>query len=263
MSNTYTTQKAIKISTALYMITDIMSEKEPLKWHLRSCAVNLLEANERNICEVIERTLDILIIARIARAVSPMNADVLEEELNDLLKKAGTDRCVVKDEGVGLFGKDFFDVKVELPIRKEETVKDEVEEVEIEKPVLEIEIKKTVETKPSLLIEDDEVETRVERPATTLIPQGIRSAFMPRIALVEDDLVDRSARSNDSKISRREVILNTVREKTNCSIKDIASKLPSVSEKTIQRELVSMTEEGILVKEGDRRWSTYRISTRG
>lgn len=264
MSNIYTTQKALKISTALYMITDIMSEKEPLKWHLRSCAVNLLEANERNICETIERTLDILIIARIARAVSPMNADVLEEELNNLLKVACGERGIVKDDNQPLFGKDFFDVKSRLPAVGENTVEDKVEDIKKEEIVFEVEVKKTVDVKPSLIIDDeDDIESKVERPATTLIPQGIRSAFMPRVALVEDDIIERTARSNDTKSGRREIILTTIREKNNCSIKDIATKLPAVSEKTIQRELVAMTEEGILIKEGDRRWSTYRIATRG
>ena len=71
---------------------------------------------------------------------------------------------------------------------------------------------------------------------------------------------DRGARNEETKNTRRDIILHTIAEKKNCSIKDISVKLQSVSEKTIQRELSSMVEEGILFKEGDRRWSTYRIA---
>ncbi len=42
------------------------------------------------------------------------------------------------------------------------------------------------------------------------------------------------------------------------SIKDAAAAIPGVSEKTIQRELLSMVDKGLLIKEGERRWSTYR-----
>lgn len=43
------------------------------------------------------------------------------------------------------------------------------------------------------------------------------------------------------------------------SIKDIAFSIKDCSEKTIQRELVSMVSEGVLKKEGERRWSRYTL----
>jgi hypothetical protein len=57
---------------------------------------------------------------------------------------------------------------------------------------------------------------------------------------------------------RKRTILNLVDSKGKISIKDATSMIPGVSEKTIQRELLAMVKEGLLLKEGERRWSTYR-----
>jgi DNA-binding HxlR family transcriptional regulator len=41
------------------------------------------------------------------------------------------------------------------------------------------------------------------------------------------------------------------------TIKDIAGVLPGISTKTIQRELSSMIQDGVLTKAGERRWTVY------
>ena len=64
--------------------------------------------------------------------------------------------------------------------------------------------------------------------------------------------------TNSTSDSRRKDILSLFLNKDKISIKDAVSVVPNVSEKTIQRELISMVEAGLLIKEGDRRWSTYR-----
>lgn len=61
-----------------------------------------------------------------------------------------------------------------------------------------------------------------------------------------------------SKSDRRNVVLNTIPTVGSISIKDVSSSLPEYGEKTIQRELLSLVREGVLIKEGERRWSTYR-----
>ena len=59
---------------------------------------------------------------------------------------------------------------------------------------------------------------------------------------------------------RREAVLSVIRSKGNASIKDISTLIRNVSEKTIQRELISLIEAGIVLKQGERRWSTYSLS---
>ncbi len=58
---------------------------------------------------------------------------------------------------------------------------------------------------------------------------------------------------------RREAILSVIKNKGSASIKDISTLIRNVSEKTIQRELISLIEAGMVLKKGERRWSTYSI----
>lgn len=60
---------------------------------------------------------------------------------------------------------------------------------------------------------------------------------------------------------RRADILSLFATKDKISIKDAVQSVRGVSEKTIQRDLLAMVAEGVLVKEGERRWSVYRKVT--
>lgn len=59
---------------------------------------------------------------------------------------------------------------------------------------------------------------------------------------------------------RRDAIMSVIRNKNKASIKDISTLIRNVSEKTIQRELISLIGSGEVVKEGERRWSTYSLA---
>ncbi|MEK9176822.1 MAG: hypothetical protein AAB923_00845 [Patescibacteria group bacterium] len=60
------------------------------------------------------------------------------------------------------------------------------------------------------------------------------------------------------QLDRRTSILNIFKNKDKISIKDAVSLINGCSEKTIQRELIALVRDGVLVKEGARRWTTYR-----
>lgn len=60
-------------------------------------------------------------------------------------------------------------------------------------------------------------------------------------------------------VSRRDRVLGIIRDKGQVTIKDVSTAITDVSEKTIQRELIALVSEGIIVKEGERRWSKYTI----
>ncbi len=61
-------------------------------------------------------------------------------------------------------------------------------------------------------------------------------------------------------IGRAEQILSFVRDNGGTGIKDIHSVISDCSEKTIQRELQSLIEKGLVKREGERRWSRYYIA---
>lgn len=58
--------------------------------------------------------------------------------------------------------------------------------------------------------------------------------------------------------SRRSQVLNIFTAKDKITIKDVSEMIPDVSEKTLQRELISMVSDRLLIKEGERRWSSYK-----
>ena len=56
---------------------------------------------------------------------------------------------------------------------------------------------------------------------------------------------------------RLSLILEVVRQLKSASIKDISAVVKNYSEKTIQRQLSALIEQGLVRKEGERRWSVY------
>ncbi|MFZ2949867.1 MAG: DeoR family transcriptional regulator, partial [Desulfuromonadaceae bacterium] len=61
------------------------------------------------------------------------------------------------------------------------------------------------------------------------------------------------------KNNRRDSILKILTKKGDVTIKDISQSISDVSEKTIQRELLSLVQSGVLKKEGEKRWSRYSL----
>ncbi|MCF7834025.1 MAG: hypothetical protein K9L98_01275 [Candidatus Pacebacteria bacterium] len=85
-----------------------------------------------------------------------------------------------------------------------------------------------------------------------------------------NSMSETSQRSKESfdvlKKGRRENIINILKSTQNTdgmTITEIKEKgvgvLANYSEKTLQRELVSMVKDGVLKKEGDKRWSRYFV----
>lgn len=69
-----------------------------------------------------------------------------------------------------------------------------------------------------------------------------------------------AAAASAPKSDRREAILSVLRSKGPSYIKDLSTVIRDVSEKTIQRELAALVEEGVVTRTGERRWTTYQIA---
>lgn len=69
-------------------------------------------------------------------------------------------------------------------------------------------------------------------------------------------------RPND-RVSRQDLIIKNIKDGAEHTIKDIITQVSLVatgidcSEKTIQRDLLSLVASGVLIKRGERRWSRY------
>ncbi len=64
----------------------------------------------------------------------------------------------------------------------------------------------------------------------------------------------------DGNNDRKGAIISLIKSKGRANIKDISMIVQGVSEKTIQREITALVESGVVVKTGERRWSTYSLS---
>lgn len=69
-----------------------------------------------------------------------------------------------------------------------------------------------------------------------------------------------SERMQDAQKDRRATILGIMQKKDRITIKDVSNIIKDCSDKTIQRELLALVAQGVLKKEGERRWSTYRLA---
>lgn len=84
---------------------------------------------------------------------------------------------------------------------------------------------------------------------------------------IKDNIKDKHALSQTSREAfrekrskRKEILLSLVRERGRLSVKDAAAVIADCSEKTLQRELTALVAEGVLGREGERRWSVYVAS---
>ena len=96
-----------------------------------------------------------------------------------------------------------------------------------------------------------EVESTQSQPLTRSQPQTQRPVLR--------DVPATRPHGESGSSERRSIILNKIKEKPSINVRDLADSITHVSEKTIQRELLAMVSEGLLVKRGERRWSTYSL----
>lgn len=59
---------------------------------------------------------------------------------------------------------------------------------------------------------------------------------------------------------RKRVIMDVLKEKGQSSIKDISEVVKDCSEKTIQRDLNELIQSGVVLRDGERRWSKYSLA---
>lgn len=85
---------------------------------------------------------------------------------------------------------------------------------------------------------------------------GIRERKPSRI---EGARTPRGEAVGEAGPGRRERVITVIRDKGEASIKDIVEVVTDCSEKTIQRELNSLIKDSIVHREGERRWSKYKL----
>ncbi|MDB5253939.1 MAG: seg [Parcubacteria group bacterium] len=256
----FTLQKAQKLASALYVITGFFSDSEPLKWKFRTLASNLLEANMSNrgqatnsdasvsnIRTIVLEISSLLVVAKQAGLVSDMNYSIMSKEFAQFADSLTTSPNF-KETGTRELRSDFFTVDIQKPSAVFQPKIEQKEEVSfISDPVYQPVSHKDIPIPPtsSLLPEVSEVSPKIQ----TQDPQSASSKQFKDYGVVAV-----------KKNSRQSVIIGLLKRKKEIMIKDISPLIHGCSEKTIQRELLSMVEAGILKKTGEKRWSRYSLA---
>lgn len=307
----YVLRKAEKLTTALYLVTDILSDKEPLKWKTRESGVEVLEDVSSAMSapfgvkakmlgatmQKIDHVVSFLDIASSSRMITEMNAGVLKREYLTFKDGVEAEWTRAEESGRALIGSDFFnddhEVKKEVPpalffrplpvMPKRDAQQNAVRE-SAEKPIArddilkgdqEIAAVKSVASEPprKLFIptprslpreEVKEAAPQVKSDEKVIaevsevraLPE--RAGREPRPIMVGKELLFRPL-TDVARDDRRKIILALLKQKPAVTVGDISKSITGVSEKTIQRELLAMVAENILLKRGERRWSTYSL----
>ena len=87
--------------------------------------------------------------------------------------------------------------------------------------------------------------------------KGQSDPFRPRPTVTAPN---KTSNTSDKNHDRVEAILSILKKQPEVSVKDISIVIHGVSEKTLQRDLLSLVARGVLKKRGERRWSRYSIA---
>jgi DNA-binding transcriptional ArsR family regulator len=219
-------KKTQKIAQAVYLLSDLLDYKEPLRLSLRRSAGNLItdsvlllknEVQDKakpsdNLIGSLLETLAFAESAFYLRLISEMNFLILQQEINSLIETIDFH----KDSGI-ILSKEFLSVK-----NVEERPRED----------------KGQSTSSNVFYKKD------TRQSSTESFQDTKS------------IKDRPA---EDKTERSKIIISLLKTGVELTIKDITYHLKGISEKTVQRELLSLVAQGVLKKKGERRWSRYSL----
>ncbi len=287
-------KKSEKLVTALYLVTDLMSDNEPIKHGLRKNAVSLLSSmNSLAQLDVKDRVIELkmslksvteisslLHVAVTTGIVSEMNGELLIDGFRSLqlvLEKKqpifSKEMLQVEDEESLESGSSFssavnttsYDALTPLSIARLHENANELrrnqESLRQAQLLAKIESKghqSDVHVKDSRgqgMTKSDVVSDKVRGVIKDItVKPSTHSVLMEHAARPVNHL---ASSFQMKKLSRREQILSLFVRGVDVSIKDIATRIKGCSEKTIQRELNALLYDNVIERIGEKRWSRY------
>jgi hypothetical protein len=257
--------KTDKLITALYMVTDIIDKDEPLRNKLRTLGTGIISdmhlIRQNNVGPTlsfmgnkISEVMSFLDLASAVNIISEMNYNILKKEFselnNSILESAGKATLVSKQINLA----EFFLENSSSPFRggfEERFPKNSSHP----NPLLNKERGNAIGHYNSTSIGVQKGSTLLKALSGVKIMSNTKTNHG---AVVFDAL----------KRQRREAIVAIIKNiNGGATIKDIKDKakanlekfnvLITCSEKTLQRELISMVKDNVLDKTGEKRWSKY------
>jgi hypothetical protein len=253
-------KKTEKIVTAIYLVTNFLVTEEPLKWSLRNSASGLLktlmsfsqsslsdkEKMSHNLSVAILELNSYFDLAYHSGFVSQMNYEILNFEISKLTATIAEYNSEAISSNKGLFDSGYFHVE-KMPgnddFYKGHEYKGQNRNI-----------------KDNVFYKD--IKDKYEQPAynTNNIANNRKDTdFYKGQNTSKKDNKENRRTNKKSNEDRREKIIAEVKRQKSVSVKDIAKVISDCSEKTLQRELLGMVDDGILIKKGERRWSRYSL----
>ncbi len=230
--------KALRVTEALYRTTNLFSDTEPLKWSLRESAVKILNAvsgfdhnatyEQSRELEQLESLLKGLFLkfdlAASGTFIARRNFDVLRQEYLSL-----RDDIAKNKNGESCFYLEGFPIK---PNQK--TLSDKSED------------------------NGQSLEISKNGPLQGEAKSAEHAKVVQRERSVENERGGGAGAVGAPE--RQKTLLGFIKSKGPSSVGDLARLLgASISEKTVQRELTKMAENGLLKREGEKRWRRYSV----
>lgn len=266
-------KKCERLATAIYLVTGFLSDIEPAKFRLRTLSLDLVRdasfsknsnhAIESNVFDGlranIAETLSLLEIAFTAGLVSEMNFTILKREYVALRGMIEVKKVSRESHTDSILGDNFFGVMESSMAPTFGRQLPSNNSPETQRPPMQSLSKGHSIGQNNITMSD-----RVSKEST----ETPRKDFKKTSSSIGQSSVEiqknKSVRAitDVAKESRRARILKLIKDNREVTIKDIATHFADLSEKTIQRELVTLVESGVLKKFGERRWSRYVLSQR-
>lgn len=284
---TLVAKKSERLVTALYLVTDLMSDTEPIKHGLRKNAVALLSSmNALSQLDVKDRvtelklslksvteTISLLHVAVTTGTVSRMNGDLLMDgfrSLQSVLEKKQpilTREMLTIDDEAALHAEAQFssavtstsyDVLTPLSLARlhgnDRELKQAQESLKATQLLAKLEAKynrgQNEKEEESLDVSYGEQKNTQPVKDKTSVHGVLMKHTVPQAEPLASSFQMR-------KNSRREQILALFVKGVDVSIKDIAVRIKGCSEKTIQRELNALLYDNVIERIGEKRWSRY------
>lgn len=223
----YIYKKAERLAKAIHLVGPAFRNSVALRNRLDQVAVGLIDAAilpPASARDSLSRELlalsSVLAIARTGGLLSSMNADLIAHEAHLLLQEIAT----------------------------------------YEEPRLFLDDAPTLAGLAKDLGREVSLETKREQTNRSTSKHATRSGVGKTIVANPQSSKGQSiGHLSDKKDDRKEAIKTVLRTKGPSYIKDISTVIRDVSEKTIQRELQALVEEGSVARSGERRWTTYTL----
>ncbi|TSC65746.1 MAG: Uncharacterized protein G01um101477_351 [Candidatus Doudnabacteria bacterium Gr01-1014_77] len=239
-------QKTDRLVRAVYLLTSLMSDKEPMRERTRGLANNMLEnafgmsdriwgeeVYQRNLLFIISELSLLFDIAESSKMMSKMNHQIITSELKKLADFLITSSVNYSSAKIA-FEPNLFDGDYNYV--PDQTFQQTSQTQEQNNKDDSIKDNSSLNKGQNNVVSDKNIEVNKDM------------SFIKISASVKD------------KNNRQDIILSMLKSGVKLTIKDFAKNIKGCSEKTIQRELLSLVSKGILKKEGERRWSKYFIA---